>query len=85
MMKVTLAHPLGLHLRRSRDVVHVASQFEASITIQNLSLETAGANARSILQLMQLQARQGHQLSICAEGPDAEKALNAVQQLLSCP
>ncbi|MEM7128595.1 MAG: HPr family phosphocarrier protein [Chloroflexota bacterium] len=78
----TIAHPLGLHLRKSRDFVNVANQFDASISVQNLSHGTLVADACSIIQLMQLQAREGHRMSIQAEGPDAEKALEALQNLL---
>jgi phosphotransferase system HPr-like phosphotransfer protein len=36
---------------------------------------------KSILQLMQLQARQGHVLLLQAAGPDAADALNALSVL----
>ena len=54
---VTIRHPLGLHLRKSKDVVQVASRYTAAITAQNLSRESPVVDAKSILQLMQLQAR----------------------------
>lgn len=78
---VTIRHPLGLHLRKSRDVVQTANQFEASITAQNLSRDSQAVDVKSILQLMQLQARTGHQLRLSADGPDAEEALNALTVL----
>lgn len=78
---VTITHPLGLHLRKSRDVVQVASRYDADITAQNLTLESQTVDAKSILQLMQLQARQGHTLRLCATGMDAQDALNALGAL----
>lgn len=78
----TVNHPLGLHLRVGKDLVTVANQFRASITVQNLSRPSPVVDAKSILQLMQLQARQGHTLCICAQGPDAHEALTALCRLI---
>ena len=79
---VTIADPLGLHLRVGKDVVKVANQFRAAITAENLSRPSPVVDVKSILQLMQLQARQGHIVRIAADGPDAEEALGAVCCLL---
>ena len=75
---VTVNDPQGLHLRTSKDVVRVASQYLAEITAQNLSRNSGQVDVKSILQLMQLQARQGHILHLQAAGPDAADALNAL-------
>lgn len=75
---VTVRDPQGLHLRTSKDVVRVASQYRAEITAQNLSRSSGQVDVKSILQLMQLQARQGHILLLQAAGPDAADALNAL-------
>lgn len=79
---VTVAHPLGLHLRIGKDVVQTASKYEASITARNLTRASPDVNMKSILQLMQLQARQGHQIQLSAEGPDAPAALAELSLLL---
>lgn len=78
---VTVSDPLGLHLRTGKDVVRIASQFEAQITAENLSRTSKRVDVKSILQLMQLQARKGHVLLLCAQGPDASAALSALSQL----
>ena len=75
---LTINHPLGLHLRKSRDVVQIANQYQALITIQNLTRSTSPVDAKSIIQLIQLQARQGHELHLQATGPDAGEALRAL-------
>ncbi|MBV7333189.1 HPr family phosphocarrier protein [Chloroflexi bacterium TSY] len=79
---ITIENPLGLHLRRSRDVVQVANQFRATITAQNITRTTTTADVKSILQLMQLQAHQGHKLHFHADGPDASEAIEALRLLL---
>ena len=78
---ITITHPLGLHLRVGKDMVHVANQYTSDITAQNLTRSSPVVNAKSILQLMQLQARQGHILRVFAVGPDAHEALDALRQL----
>lgn len=78
---VTVSDPLGLHLRSGRDLVRTASRFQAQITASNLSRESHAVDLKSILQLMQLQARQGHDLQLEASGPDAAAAIDALRTL----
>ena len=78
---VTVSDPRGLHLRSGRDVVRIASRFQARITAANLSRNTNAVDLKSILQLMQLQARQGHSLHLAASGPDADEAIEALCSL----
>lgn len=78
---VTVSDPRGLHLRSGRDVVRTASQFQAQITAANLSRNSNAVDLKSILQLMQLQARQGHNLQLAASGPDADAAIEALSSL----
>lgn len=78
---VTVSDPRGLHLRSGRDVVRTASQFQAQITAANLSRNSNAVDLKSIIQLMQLQARQGHDLHLAATGPDADAAIEALRSL----
>jgi phosphotransferase system HPr (HPr) family protein len=78
---ITITHPLGLHLRVGKEMVHVTNQFRAAITAENTSRTSPVVDAKSILQLMQLQARQGHVLRVHADGPDAAEALRALRNL----
>jgi phosphotransferase system HPr (HPr) family protein len=75
---ITILHPLGLHLRTGKDVVQVASRYRATITARNLTRSSPVVDAKSIIQLMQLQARQGHQVQLEADGPDAQAAIEAL-------
>jgi phosphocarrier protein HPr len=79
--RITISDPLGLHLRVGKDLVQVANQYRSTITAENLSRPSPIVDVKSILQLMQLQARQGHTLRLAAAGPDAQEALAAVAQL----
>ncbi len=75
---VTITDPLGIHLRVGKDVVQLANQFNATITAQNVTRRSPVVDVKSIVQLMQLQAREGHVLHIHADGPDAQEALYAM-------
>ncbi len=76
---ITINHPLGLHMRIGKDVVQLAGRYEATITAQNLTRPSPVVDAGSILQLMQLQARQGHRIQVAAAGPDAHRAVEALR------
>ncbi len=80
-IQVTVAHPMGLHLRTGKEVVQLANQFDAQLTAQNLTRESPVVDLKSILQLMQLQARHGHTLLLQADGQDATTALDALARL----
>lgn len=80
---ITILDPLGLHLRVGKDLVKIANQYRATITAENLSRPSPVVDVKSILQLMQLQARQGHTLRLAADGPDAQDAITAVTEILA--
>ncbi|GEM_PF-1842801 len=82
---VTIANPLGLHLRQGKEVVRIANRYRCQLLAQNLTRESGVVNAKSILQLMQLQARQGHTLRFWASGPDSAEALQALKRFLEEP
>ncbi len=79
---VTVANPLGLHLRQGKEVVRIANRYRCQVMAQNLSRDSDVVNAKSILQLMQLQARQGHTLRLWASGPDSAEALRELKRFL---
>jgi phosphotransferase system HPr (HPr) family protein len=79
--EVTITNPMGLHLRTGKEVVQVANQFDADIKAQNLTRQSPAVDLKSILQIMQLQARQGHVLLLQATGQDAAAALTALTVL----
>ena len=80
---ITIVDPLGLHLRVGKDLVKVANQFSCTITAENLSRPSPVVDVKSILQLMQLQARQGHTLRVAAAGTDAQQAIDAITQIFA--
>ena len=70
----------GMHARPAALVVKTAAQFQARVT---LSLGEKKADARSLLMLMGLGAKQGMDLVVEADGPDEAAALAAIRRLFA--
>jgi len=78
--QVTIQNKLGLHARPAMQFVDVANQFQAGIKVCKGDQVVDG---KSIMQMMMLAATQGTGLKIIAEGDDAGKALDALEQLIN--
>jgi phosphocarrier protein HPr len=72
-------HEVGLHARPASLFVQTAKQFDAEIEVSHGDQR---ANAKSILGVLTLGAEQGAEITIHAEGQDAEEALKALQTLV---
>jgi phosphotransferase system HPr (HPr) family protein len=75
-----MVNQAGMHARPAALVVKTAAQFQARVT---LSLGEKKADARSLLMLMGLGAKQGTDLAVEADGPDEAAALAAIRQLFA--
>ena len=76
---VTLQHPTGLHARPAALFVQTASRFRSQIEVQ---ANGKTVNAKSMMAILSLGARQGTALTLRAEGEDAEAALAALKELV---
>lgn len=74
-----IVNKLGLHARAATQLVTLANQFDAEIT---LNLGEKSANANSVLGLMMLEGNQGKQVNVISEGNDAEQAMDAIEKLI---
>jgi phosphocarrier protein len=79
---VIVTHKVGLHARPASLFVQTANKFAAVINVQNLSTESDCVDAKSIIMVLSLGVLQNHELSIKADGPDAENAVQALYQLV---
>ncbi len=77
--RIDLINRLGLHARAAAKLVHVTSRFASSVTVRHNDEEV---NGKSILGLLLLAAPCGTTLTITAQGPDEEQALDAIQTLI---
>jgi phosphocarrier protein len=76
---VEIINERGLHARASAKFVKTAAQFDAEVKV---SREGQTVDAQSIMGLMMLAAGIGSTIEICAEGPEAEAALEALRLLV---
>lgn len=72
---VAVGHEEGIHARPASVFVQTAKQFASEIRV-NKGEKTA--NAKSPLSVMALGARKGEEVTIHAEGSDAEAAVSAL-------
>ena len=76
---LTIQNKKGLHARAAAKFVNVAGAFEADILVERNGQSVSG---RSIMGLMMLAASPGTSILVSAEGADALKALDAIQELI---
>lgn len=77
--QILIVNKLGLHARAATELVKVANQFDAKVTLQQ---GEKSASANSVLGLMMLESSQGKQVTVISEGKDAQAALDAVETLI---
>ena len=78
--KVVVGHSAGLHARPCLAIVNTVRQFGSKVQIRSGDEE---ADAGEILQLMSLGVPQGAEVTLSAQGPDAEQALDALVRLFA--
>jgi phosphocarrier protein len=77
--EITIINRLGLHARPAAMFVRIASRFRCEIWVEK---EGERINGKSIMGLMMLAAGQGSTLLIRCEGPDADKAMEELEELI---
>jgi phosphocarrier protein len=77
--ELTIVNRLGLHARPAAMFVRIASRHRAEIWV---SKEGEEVNGKSIMGLMMLAAGQGSKLRIRCDGPDADKAMEELEDLI---
>ena len=77
--EVEIRNEDGLHMHPAMQFVDIASQYKSDITVSNEKIDVDG---KSIMQMSLLTAGCGTRLKIKAEGPDAEKVVDALRELV---
>ena len=78
-IEVEVKNADGLHMRPAMQFVDVASKFDSEIKVSNADTVV---DAKSIMQMTMLAATFGTKLKVRAEGLDAEKAAEAIRELV---
>ena len=78
---VVVNNPLGIHARPAALIVQRASRFGAEIFLSNVDAQRI--NGKSIMGVMMLAAEKGAEITVEAEGVDAEEAVAALSELIA--
>lgn len=77
---MTIDIPKGLEARPVALLVQVASQYESSIYVE---IQEKKVNAKSIMGMMSLGLAEGEKITIIANGPDENAAVDAIDKYIS--
>jgi phosphocarrier protein HPr len=77
---ITIVNKLGLHARAAAKLVTLAGKYKCEIKVKKDAREVSG---KSIMGVMMLAAAKGARLTFRADGPDADKALDAIEALVN--
>ena len=78
--RISIRDPYGLHLRLADRIAHLAERFRAEVRVLTRGRE---ADGESILDLLGLAAAGGNRLELEAQGPDAQRAVAALADLIA--
>ena len=77
--KIIISNKLGLHARAAAKFVRIASGFQSEIIIH---LNEHKVSGKSIMGIMMLAAGKGTEISLVTIGPDEDKAITALEDLV---
>jgi phosphocarrier protein len=77
--KVVIANKAGIHARPASMLVQTATKFQSKI---KLTAKGKTVDAKSILMIMSLGLVQGTEVTVSADGADAEDAVAAIKKLV---
>ncbi|MFU0827241.1 MAG: HPr-like protein Crh [Lachnoclostridium sp.] len=78
--KILINIPTGLEARPVALLVQVASQYESKIYVE---CDDKKVNAKSIMGMMSLGLAAGEEVTVTADGPDEEAAMENIEKYLS--
>ena len=68
----------GLHARPGAMLVSEAKKYESKITVLNVNGDGKSVNAKSLMKVIALGVKHGHELQFSADGTDAKEALAGI-------
>ena len=78
--EIAIINRLGLHARPAAMFVRISSRYRCEVWVAK---EGEEVNGKSIMGLMMLAAGQGSKLRIRCDGPDADKAMQELEELIN--
>ena len=77
---VVVTNKLGMHARAAAKFVKLASSFNCMIEIER---NNRRVNGKSIMGVMMLAAGKGAQITLYADGKDAEESIGRLEELIN--
>lgn len=77
--RVVVQNQVGLHARPVTFFIQKANEFKCSIWVEK---DNRKVNAKSLLGVLSLGVARGMEITISADGEDAEAAVNALEALI---
>ena len=79
-LKYVITDPMGIHARPAGELVKAAAAFPCNVTIEK---DGRAVDAKRIMGVMSLGVGQGADVTISAEGADADDALAAIEETMT--
>jgi phosphocarrier protein HPr len=79
---LTIQNKLGLHMKPAGLLVKEAGKYSSNILVYKDDQEDMKVNAKSLIGVLMLAAGKGSTVTFEAEGADAEKALEDLEDLV---
>ncbi len=76
----TIKNKLGLHARPAAELAKIAGQCKSTITIETSAKK---ANAKSVLMLATLGAKNGVEVTVTVDGEDEEQVFTQLDDMFS--
>ena len=77
--KTTIVNPMGMRMRPTQLFIQTVTPFNCDVTLLANGKEI---NGKSIMNLMAACIKQGAEVEVRCDGPDEEKALKAIIELI---
>lgn len=77
---VAIRNKLGIHARPAASIVKLAGKYKSSVVIEK---DGISANAKSIMDLLILEADMGSNVTVVVNGVDEKEALCAIVGLIN--
>lgn len=78
--KHVIGDPMGLHARPAGQMVKACAGYASKVTI---TAPTGTADAKRLMAVMRLAAKQGMELTVTVDGADEEKAASELQAFMA--
>ena len=77
---VVMTNPTGLHTRPGGVFVAKAKEFESDVFVEH---DGKKVNGKSLLKLLSIGIKNGSEITVYAEGTDADQAVEVLGELLA--